>query len=160
MSEAQPQGGHGRSLSEVSPAELQQRFVAFVRAFGLHRPDETPCGAHVSVSEAHALTVLADQGGISQSELARHLELTKSTVSRLVGLLEQRGWVVRRSADDDARRRIVELTPKGRQLATEIAERRQDRLARLLDHIPEHDRGAVLDALDTLAEAARELPDP
>jgi hypothetical protein len=26
----------------ADPADLQRRIVAFVRAFGLHQPDETP----------------------------------------------------------------------------------------------------------------------
>lgn len=138
---------------------MQQRFVAFVRAFGLHRPEQTPCGAPVPVSEAHALSVLSEEGGLSQSELARHLALTKSTVSRLVDQLECQGRVERRPAADDGRRRIVELTPAGNKLAAEIAERRRNRLSQLLDRIPEQDRTSVLDALDTLVEATRDLPD-
>ena len=68
---------------------LQRRLIAFVRAFGLHKGDETPCGVPIPVSEAHALTALADAGagGRSQTDLGRELGLTKSTVSRLVDQL-------------------------------------------------------------------------
>lgn len=152
--------GQNQATHEASSAEMQQRFVAFVRTFGLHRPEETPCGASVPVSEAHALSVLAEQGGLSQSELTRQLELTKSTVSRLVGQLERQGWAKRHPAASDGRRRLVELTPSGSQLAAEIADRRRHRLGQLLDRIPEDDRASVLEALETLVEAARELPDP
>lgn len=136
--------------------QLQQRMVAFVRAFGLHRPDETPCGAPVPVSEAHALTVLATDGPLSQSELAKHLRLTKSTVSRLVDQLVGRGWVVRSPSDDDGRRRLVALTAEGRKVAEGTARRRAERMGRLLDRIPEDQRLAVLQALDVLVEAARD----
>jgi len=136
--------------------ELQQRIVAFVRAFGLHRPDETPCGAPVPVSEAHALAVLAEHGPLPQSELCRHLGLTKSTVSRLVDQLDRRGWTQRRPGDRDARQRLVELTPDGRSTAEAIATRRAERMRQLLERIPEADRTAVLAALDTLVEASRE----
>jgi DNA-binding MarR family transcriptional regulator len=137
------------------PNELQSRIVEFVRAFGLHRPDETPCGAPVPVSEAHALAVLADRGALVQGELAAYLGLTKSTVSRLIDQLERRGWALRRAGDVDARRRLVELTPEGDKVAGEIAARRAQRMARLLEHIPEAERAAVLAALDALVEAAR-----
>jgi DNA-binding MarR family transcriptional regulator len=137
-------------------SELQQRIVAFVRAFGLHRPDETPCGVPVPVSEAHALTVLADHGPIPQSELCRHLGLTKSTVSRLVDQLDRRGWTQRRPGDRDARQRLVELTADGRSTAKAIASRRAERMRELLRRIPEADRTAVLAALDVLVEASRE----
>src|SRR5918994_1949708 len=50
-------------MSRERVDDLQGRLVAFVRAFGLHRGDETPCGAPIPVSEAHALTVLDEAGG-------------------------------------------------------------------------------------------------
>jgi DNA-binding MarR family transcriptional regulator len=142
---------------EPSADDLQRRLVAFVRAFGLHQPDETPCGAPIPVSEAHALTVLAggDERGMSQTDLGRWLRLGKSTVSRLVDQLEGRGWVLRRTGDDDSRRRLVVLTTEGRKAADDIGGRRAARVARLLDRIPEAERPAVLAALDVLAEAAR-----
>jgi DNA-binding MarR family transcriptional regulator len=110
----------------------------------------------VPVSEAHALVVLAERGAASQDELGRHLGLTKSTISRLVDQLHQRGWAQRRTGEDDARRRLVELTPEGRKAAGEIARLRAERMARVLDRIPEQDRPAVLAALDALVEASRE----
>lgn len=144
---------------EQTPAALQDRVLAFVRAFGLHRPEQTPCGAQIPVSQAHAISVLASAGALSQKALAGHLELTKSTVSRLVGQLEQRGLIVQRVDDTDARRRLVELTATGHDTAAQIAELRRARLARLLQRIPEDDRTGVLDALDTLIEAAHDTND-
>lgn len=149
-----------RPRPEPTPADLQRRFVAFVRAFGLHRPEETPCGAPVPISEAHALTVLAEDGPLTQSDLARHLLLTKSTVSRLVDQLARRGWAERRPDEADARQRRVRLTPTGDALAAEIAARRQDRMARLLDRIPDAERATVLGSLEALVEAARDTPEP
>jgi DNA-binding MarR family transcriptional regulator len=135
---------------------LQQRLVGFVRAFGLHRPDETPCGAPVPVSEAHAMSVLAAHGPLSQTDLARHLALRKSTVSRLVDQVVDRGWARRRPSPTDARCRLVELTPAGREAAATLGQVRAERIGRLLVRVPAGDRAAVLAALDTLIEAARE----
>ena len=144
--------------AEPDVGELQGRLVAFVRAFGLHRGDETPCGAPIPVSEAHALAVLSEagEGGLGQDELARRLGLTKSTVSRLVDQLAGRRWAERRSRPDDGRRRAVVLTAAGREVAAEVAGRRAARMGQLLERIPEGERAAVLAALDTLVEAARE----
>lgn len=144
-------GGDDGGLS----MELQGRVVAFVRAFGLHRPDETPCGAPVPVSEAHALAVLADHGPLTQRGLGEALGLTKSTVSRLVDQLVLRGWAARATGEGDARQRLVDLTPEGAKAAASIAARRAERMARILDHIPEADRPMVLAALDALVEATR-----
>jgi DNA-binding MarR family transcriptional regulator len=108
------------------------------------------------VSEAHALTVLADEGPLNQTDLVHHLGLGKSTVSRLVDQIVARGWAQRTLGQDDARRRLVELTPAGRQAAMTISQARAARIDRLLDRISPADRPAILAALETLTEAARE----
>lgn len=140
----------------VDGAALQHQLVAFVRAFGLHRPDETPCGTPVPVSEAHALAVLADVGPLRQADLVHHLALGKSTVSRLVDQVVERGWAVRTVSPDDARCKLVELTAAGHAAASSMARARTARIDRLFDRIPVADRPAVVAALATLADAARE----
>jgi DNA-binding MarR family transcriptional regulator len=51
---------------------------------------------------------------------------------------------------------VVALTPAGAAAAATMAAARRARIARLLDRIPEGERPAVLAALATLTEAARE----
>lgn len=81
--------------------DLQEAVARFVRAFGLHQPDQTPCGRPIPVSEAHALGELARDGALRQSELSHRLRLEKSTTSRLVTQLINRGWAERIPAPDD-----------------------------------------------------------
>lgn len=134
---------------------LQERMVALVRAFGLHRPDETPCGQPLPVSEAHALAELARGDGLSQNELAARLRLEKSTVSRLVGQLAARGWIERERDPSDGRAVCLRLTERGAALAGDIAEARRRKFAAVLERIPDDERDQVLRALDVLTEAMR-----
>ncbi|HSK17157.1 MAG TPA: MarR family transcriptional regulator [Gaiellaceae bacterium] len=134
-------------------ALLQEQVVAFVRAFGLHRPSETPCGKPVPVSEAHALAELARDDGLTQRDLAARLRLEKSTVSRLAGQLVSRGWAERGPHPTDGRAVLVRLTESGERIAAEIEEARRRRFASLLDRIPEDAREDVLRVLGTLREA-------
>jgi DNA-binding MarR family transcriptional regulator len=144
-------------LQNVDVAALEDRVAAFVRAFGLHRPDLTPCGEPVAVSQAHALAEMASSGPLAQWELAAALGLSKSTVSRLVGQLEERGWVVRdRASEGDARVVALQLTPAGCAMADRIAGARRERMARLLARLPEDEREGVLHTLNVLVEAARD----
>lgn len=136
---------------------LQDRIIAFVRAFRLHQPDETPCGQLIGVSEAHALGELGRDGPLSQHELRIRLRLEKSTVSRLVAQLESRGWLHRRRHDGDGRVVWLELSAAGRKAAAELAAARTAKLSRLLDQIPARDRQTVLDGMTILTEA---LNDP
>jgi DNA-binding MarR family transcriptional regulator len=143
-------------MSSTEVDALQRRLIAFVRAFGLHKGDETPCGVPIPVSEAHALTALADAGagGRSQTDLGRELGLTKSTVSRLVDQLVGRGWAARQAGPADGRVRAVVLTAEGAEVAARVSAARADRLATLLERIPAAERPAVLAALEALVEAA------
>lgn len=132
----------------------QDALMRFVRNFGLHQPDRTPCGQPLPVSEAHALAEIAREGALRQRELARRLRLEKSTVSRLVNNLVARGWVHRHTADGDGRGVLLRLTLAGANAAANQADARRARLAALLDRVPDHQRAAVVAALQALAEAA------
>ena len=141
--------------AERTHLELQERMVALVRAFGLHRPDRTPCGEPVSVSEAHALTELARVQPVTQNELAARLHLEKSTLSRLAGQLEARGWIERARDPGDGRALRVRLTDRGERAARRIGEARREKFAAVLAQIPADQREAVPRALDVLTEAMR-----
>jgi len=135
--------------------ELQRSFSEMVRAFGLNDPDRTPCGQRLSVSEAHAVSELLSEPELTQGQLAERLALQKSTVSRLVGLLVERGWVERVSDDSDRRARRVNLTPSGRRVAEGVAAARARKFDRVMAAIPEEHRGSVVAALDVLNQASK-----
>jgi len=133
--------------------QLQDALIAFVRAFGLLRPIETPCGRAMSVSEAHALGELSVHGSMTQQQLSRRLRLQKSTVSRLVDQLVARGWARRSQSQVDGRAVEVALTEAGQVEARQLAMARRDKFAGLLQAVPADQRSAVLNALHTLTEA-------
>lgn len=141
---------------DVTGFALQEGMIALVRSLGLHRGDITPCGEPVSVGEAHALLELRRTQPLSQNDLAERLELEKSTISRLVVQMETRGWIERYRAAPDRRVQHLCLTASGQSIAARLAAARQDMFRRILEAIPDCQRGAVIEALRTLVEATRE----
>lgn len=135
---------------------LQEQLIAFIRAFGLHRPEQTPCGEPVSVAEAHALMELNRGEVLTQNALAQRLGLEKSTVSRLVGILERREWITRRRSPHDARAMELHLTDAGQRASAQLAQARQAKFARLIAALPEAQRPHVIEALSLLVEALHE----
>src|SRR5207249_1164665 len=133
--------------------ELAGLVTDFVRGFGLLQTDETPCGVAVPVSAAHALLELARDQPLSQIELSKRLRLDKSTVSRLLKDMEQRGWVTRRRFDGDIRYYRLQLTPQGAMLADEVKEARAAKFAHILERIPQPRRELALRGLEVLVEA-------
>lgn len=140
-------------LNDPDVAMLQERLAGFIRAFGLHQPEQTPCGQPIPVSEAHALIELARDAPFTQAELGRRLLLEKSTISRLVNQLVARGWVERGPDSRDRRAASLSLTPAGQRAAANLAMARRQKFTQLLDAVPETERETVLQALKTLTEA-------
>jgi DNA-binding MarR family transcriptional regulator len=54
--------------------------------------------------------------GMSPSELAEDLQITKQSVNELLGYLERRSYLIREIDPEDSRRRRIRLTEKGRQV--------------------------------------------
>ncbi|MBA2451043.1 MAG: winged helix DNA-binding protein, partial [Chloroflexi bacterium] len=77
----------------------------------------------------------------------------KSTVSRLVGGLEQRGWLTRRRDGEDGRAVRLRLTEDGRRASGQLAAARAEKFARLADRIPSEEYAAVQRALEILVRA-------
>ena len=138
---------------DVNTRELMESVVSFVRSFGLHKPEQTPCGQPVPVAEAHALMDLAAFGPMRQGELACRLQLEKSTVSRLVRQMEADGRIQRRCDRMDGRAILIRLTRQGRETAARIAQARQEKFARILSAIPEDKRSTVVKAISILEGA-------
>lgn len=100
-----PQGVIGR-LHRVA-LELTERLVAVYGEFGL------------SEGEFDVLATLRRAGEPYEraaGELADHTLVTTGGLTKRVDRLEARGLVERRTEASDARRRIVRLTPEGRDL--------------------------------------------
>jgi DNA-binding MarR family transcriptional regulator len=138
---------------DSSASDLANAMVALVRAFGLHRPNETPCGAPVPVAEAHAIMDLAAAGPMNHGQLAVRLRLEKSTVSRLVRQLEKRNWIERTSAKHDRRVVQIRLTAAGKRAAKRLAAARHSKFDDLLAAIPKQKRRFILEAMSDLVAA-------
>lgn len=65
-------------------------------------------------AQAGALVPLA-AGGLHASDLAERLGVTRQAVAQGVAELDRNGYVTRVANPTDARTRIIELTPRGRQ---------------------------------------------
>lgn len=67
------------------------------------------------------VATLGQYGVRTARDIALHAVMHKSTVSRAVSALEERGLVARRPNRDDRREELLELTPEGRQVYEALA---------------------------------------
>lgn len=96
-------------------------------------------GHDLSMIQARLLGILRDRRP-TMNELARLLELDKSSVSGLVDRAERRGLVTRVPSTADRRSVLVELTDDGRSLVDGVAARFEADIATIVDRLPARDR--------------------
>ncbi len=107
----------------------------------------------LSIPQFDLLSTLTEQEGISQSELAEKLYVTKGNVSGLVDRLVQAGLVERRAIVGDRRSYAMHLTPEGRRLAEAGIAAQRDFVASTLGKLKPDD----LAELDRLVLVWRDL---
>jgi DNA-binding MarR family transcriptional regulator len=99
------------------------------------------------------LTSLDERASLSQREVARRLEIDRTTMVALVDQLEGKGLVQRRQDPDDRRRNLVGLTDTGRDTLRRAAPARDDAERRFLAPLPEDAAERFKQALRTLVTA-------
>jgi DNA-binding MarR family transcriptional regulator len=135
--------------------QLQDLFGEFLQALGLHRPDQVPTGFSLSLSEMFALMALSAEASMSQQVLAEQLHLEKSTVSRLIKHLEQRGWVKRVRDLHDTRMFRLHLSDAGHEQASRLTRSLAERHQRLLAALKPDEQEALAYGLSALVRALR-----
>jgi DNA-binding MarR family transcriptional regulator len=135
--------------------QLQELFSEFLQALGLHRPDQVPTGFDFSLSEMFALLALSAEAPMSQQALAEQLHLEKSTVSRLIKHLEQRGWVKRVRDLHDTRMFRLQLSDAGHKQASRLIKSLAERHQRLLAALKPDEQEALAYGLSALVRALR-----
>lgn len=100
----------------VEKADLLYKFVLLYSSY-LSSSRDYGTGNIVSMVEVHTLTYIYDNPGVTVTQLAEYWKRTKSAISQMVGKLEKRGFVIRKTSKTN--RKIIELyvTEEGRRLS-------------------------------------------
>ena len=123
------------------------------RLRGVLDPAQAAEGLDMSMSEAMALRRLR-RGSCTQNELRLHLHLERSTVSRLVDALVDRGWAHRQTDPANLRQRLLTLTPAGDAAAEGLARAMRARHDAMLATLTGEEREALAVALPALVRMA------
>jgi DNA-binding MarR family transcriptional regulator len=97
------------------------------------RRESPPALADLTIPQAAALARIVDEGPISNAALAAGEYVRPQSSHEMVVMFEKRGFVKRRPDPGDARRLLIEATPNGRRVVTELIALRHDWLAGAID---------------------------
>jgi len=118
------------------------RRIGVLREGLLHSP--------YSLAEARILFEIAHGDDLSASDLSRELGLDPGYLSRILARLEQRGLIDKVRSESDARRRILSLTPAGKDAFTLLDNRSREEVAEMLGDLSEGERRRLLEAMRTI----------
>lgn len=129
----------------------------------LHRAGQ--CAADVFASEARTggltprqfavLTVVADEEGLTQTDLVERTGIDRSTLADIVARLLSRGLIQRRRAKDDGRAYAIKLSPQGAKVLREAQPGAAAADQKLLANLPPARRQEFLDTLNLIVNGAR-----
>lgn len=130
----------GRSGSRERPhAPEGETLPSFGRSLPilLLRAREAVMSYFRPLLRAHGLTeqqwrvlrALDGEGPVEAAELARLTSVLPPSLSRILKLLDRKGWITRRSNRSDLRRAVIAISPKGRAMIGKIAPQAEARHA-------------------------------
>jgi MarR family transcriptional regulator, lower aerobic nicotinate degradation pathway regulator len=129
---------HPGSAADPGPADAVVQLSFAVQAI----LGEIAAENDLSITQLRVLAILRDREP-AMLDLARFLNLGKSSVTGLIDRAERRGLVERVTAPGDGRAVHVRLTREGRRLTEEQAARANEALLRLLSPLPARDRARL-----------------
>jgi DNA-binding MarR family transcriptional regulator len=107
---------------------------------------------NVSAPQIACLLALQESGPMSLSQIAKNVMVKSSTLTGIVDRLESKGLVARTRTSQDRRVITIELTPAGRNLATNAPPPIQMKIVEGLKQLDEEEREQIIQALSRLAD--------
>jgi DNA-binding MarR family transcriptional regulator/GNAT superfamily N-acetyltransferase len=138
-------------------ADIRTASRDLVRQFGLM--NRAVAGTDLSLSAVHAIIEIGRADKLTAKQLCESLLLEKSTVSRLVKSLVERGEITETRSRNDLRSKFLQLTPRGRKTLRAIDRFAQAQVSGALQHLDRHARIGVLKGLQDYSVALKSATD-
>lgn len=155
------------ALSHPVFAEIGDDDVEAIRAFNRFYTnrigvlDRAFMDTPYTLTEARVIYELAAHGTTSASRLTEELSLDPAYLSRMLKSFSDAGLLETMRDPADGRGRLLQLTLRGRAVATDLAQRSRQRIVALLEPIAENDRrqlGTAMASVQALLSGGTAAP--
>lgn len=136
--------------ADETAAAVETQVALLLRLADRNRRATTRLATTLERSAYLALRLLDTTGPAGINEIADHLRLDASTVTRQVLAMEAAGFVTRERDEHDGRRAVVTMTPAGTTALAETRAARADVYADILADWSPDDRRRLADLLTRL----------
>ena len=127
-------------------ADLNELLVEIYRNIEILEESELKKSRlNLSISEIHLIELIAKAGGgMTFSEIAERLKVTRPSVSVAVNSLVQKGYCEKRRREDDGRAVAVALTKAGRKVEAFHARCHRSMIREISDDLTENEKAELL----------------
>ncbi len=142
------QGGEsGTAFDNDAAVRLRRVIGKLARSM-----NESASSEELTPTQASVLGVVVARGPIRISAVAELEGVNPTMLSRVMGVLEQKGLIQRSSDTADQRGVVAEATAEGREKSRRIMESRTATLLAVVEQLPAETAAALLAALPALEE--------
>jgi DNA-binding MarR family transcriptional regulator len=138
------------ATDDSAVTEIEAQVALLLRLADRNRRATTRLASSLERSAYLALRLLDSTGPSGINEIADHLRLDASTVTRQVIAMEADGYVTRERDAHDGRRAVVTTTPAGTRALAETRAARAEVYADVLEDWSEDDRRLLAELLTRL----------
>ena len=141
------------ALTHADILSVRDASRRMVRELGFMQP--TLAETDLPPSAVHAVIEIGNHGSITANRLGQLLLLEKSTISRMLSRLVERGLMEETSSESDGRAKILSLTPDGHALLGDINRFANRKVGKALHMLSGTARQRVVGGLSDYAAALR-----
>lgn len=143
---------------EYTMPTIMRQINVISRCEGLYRTDKLR-GEELGACHHSYVFAICRTPGISQEELAKHICINKSSVTRHLAYLEEHGYVERRQSEADRRVTLVYPTEKMQKMLPEVKRIVGEWNAYLTADLKEEELTLFRSVLERIAERAKKYAD-
>jgi DNA-binding MarR family transcriptional regulator/GNAT superfamily N-acetyltransferase len=111
-----------------------------------------------SLTEARVIFELAQSDATDLADLRRRLELDAGYLSRILARFRTDAVVDTRVSSEDGRRQVVSLTPKGREVFSDLDQRSSREVRSILEPLSAEDQQRLVAAMATIEDVFSSVP--
>lgn len=131
----------------LSPGHLLHR----AQQFAADRFNEATGGIQITQRQFAVLTAVAEEEGLTQTQLVKVTGIDRSTLAELVARMTSKGLLLREKAPGDARANAVRFTDEGRKLYETALEGAKAADDAILSALPKSKRSSFVESLTRIA---------
>jgi MarR family transcriptional regulator, 2-MHQ and catechol-resistance regulon repressor len=143
-------------MSDVNLISAPKLWTVLAKAHGAMAAfvEQQVEGQGLCLGDFMVLEVLLHKGPLTMSAIGEKVLLANASMTSAIDRLEKKALAIRKNSSEDRRVRLVELTPRGRKLISEIYRRHERELEALMRDISPTERAGLHRGLKKLGLAA------